>query len=120
MATRKRLTEAERDEAYARDIVKAASLLGRWLKDVPREKFDADEILQNAVIRQIGIVGEAAASLSTNFKQKHSSVPWRAIVGMRQVVVHVYWTIDLDIVWPAATEDALQVGDYLATLFPSA
>lgn len=60
-----------------------------------------DEVVQAAVLRWLGIMGEAASRVSAELREAHPSVPWRAIVGFRNVVVHGYDHVDIGLVWDA-------------------
>jgi uncharacterized protein with HEPN domain len=95
------------DEALVDDILIAASAIRDYTRGVAREDFFSkrDAMVQDAVIRQVGIVGEAASKLSPSFRAGYPTIPWVQIIGMRNVVVHQYWEVDLDVVWEAATED---------------
>jgi uncharacterized protein with HEPN domain len=70
-----------------------------------RAVFDSDELVQTWVLHHIQIVGEAAAQISEDFKARHPEVPWKAIAGMRNIVVHQYFGIDLDQVWQVVEKD---------------
>ncbi|MCX6029787.1 MAG: DUF86 domain-containing protein [Chloroflexi bacterium] len=69
------------------------------------EAFADDEMQQVWIIHHLQIVGEAAYGLSQNFKANHPQIPWVQIIGMRHVLVHGYFEIDLDIVWTVIEKD---------------
>jgi uncharacterized protein with HEPN domain len=69
------------------------------------EAFADDEMQQVWVIHHLQTVGEAAYGLSQRFKANHPQIPWDQIVGMRHVLVHGYFEIDLDIVWAVIEKD---------------
>jgi uncharacterized protein with HEPN domain len=95
------------DGAFIDDILIAADSIREYTRGVDKDDFlsKRDAMMQDAVIRQIGIVGEAASHLSASFRAKHSTIPWSLIIGMRNIVVHQYRDVKLDVVWEAATED---------------
>ena len=62
-----------------------------------------DEILQNAVLRQLSVVGEAASCLSDEMRGRLSDIPWREVRGFRNVAVHAYFSLDWDVVHEVAT-----------------
>jgi uncharacterized protein with HEPN domain len=97
------------DEAFVGDILTAAASIRDYIYDVTEDDFLANgtqsALLRDGVIRQVGIVGEAASKLSPVFRTAHTSIPWRQIIGMRNIVVHQYWEVDLDVVWEVATQD---------------
>jgi len=67
--------------------------------------FRQDELIQNWMVRHLQVIGEAARSLSPQLREAHAEVPWAGIIGMRHVLVHEYFGIDLDIVWRAVSVD---------------
>ena len=64
-----------------------------------REAFDDDLDRQDATLRRLQTLSESAQRLSTELKERHSTVPWGQIAGMRNRLVHVYLDVDLDVVW---------------------
>jgi uncharacterized protein with HEPN domain len=70
-----------------------------------RAAFDSDELIQTWIIHHLMLFGEAAAGLSDAFCDKHPDVPWSKIVGMRNVLIHGYFTIDNDVVWSVVQDD---------------
>ena len=87
------------------DIAEAAEKIGRYLKGMTKKEFLADEKTADAVIRNLEIIGEVIGNFSFNEKQKHPNVDWQSIIGMRNVLVHEYFGVDLDIVWDTAKKD---------------
>ena len=73
--------------------------------DGGREAFDADELVQVYVVHQLQIAGEAAYQLPKDVHRRHPEVPWSKIVGMRHILVHGYFRLDLDIVWSVVEKD---------------
>jgi uncharacterized protein with HEPN domain len=74
-----------------------------FMLGVTPESLAADLKLQLAVIRALQIIGEAAARVDDSFRSAHPELPWKKIVGFRNIVVHVYWEVDLNDVWRIAT-----------------
>ncbi|HYN17137.1 MAG TPA: DUF86 domain-containing protein, partial [Actinomycetes bacterium] len=70
-----------------------------------RSTFADEELAQTAVIRWIEIIGEAARGLSAELRQTYPEVPWRRMVAMRNVLIHGYFDIDVDLVWSVAKND---------------
>src|SRR2546429_6201467 len=67
-----------------------------------RQVFDSEELIQSWIVHHLQILGEASRELSEDFKAKNPQVPWKSIIGMRNVLVHDYMNIDLDVAWTAA------------------
>ena len=73
--------------------------------DVPKRIYDVSAEKQSAIIHQFLILGEAAARLPDEFKDAHESVPWHQLTGMRNLLIHDYISVDVDIVWQTAVAD---------------
>ena len=72
----------------------------------------------SAIVRQIEIMGGATKRLSDEFRNAHPEIPWRAMAGMRDVVIHGYDIVDLKEVWKVATVDVLKLIPALEALIP--
>lgn len=88
-----------RDEAYLLDMLLAGRKALKFVSGVSEERFRTDEILQNAAMRQVQIIGEAARLVSAEFKLSHPEIRWAEIVGMRNRLVHEYFDIIPERVW---------------------
>lgn len=84
----------ERDPAYLWDMIEAAQTVVEFMKNVTLEEFLAAdrhrEITRLAVERELEILGEAARRVSSRFRNKHPEIPWKEIVGLRNVISHEY------------------------------
>jgi uncharacterized protein with HEPN domain len=94
-----------RDLDYAADILAAARLALSYVEGVAYGEFLDDTMRQDAVVRELLIVGEAAKRLSEEFKALHPDIPWRQMAGMRDILVHAYDHVDLDQVWRMTTDE---------------
>lgn len=70
-----------------------------------RDAFEHDELIQNWIVHHLQVIGEAAANISSDFTDAHPEIPWPKIVGMRNILVHHYFGIDLNVVWSAVEND---------------
>src|SRR4051812_8477815 len=84
------------------DILEAIDRVQRHLPP-DRQLFDSQELIQTWIVHHLQIIGEASRALSDEFRTKNPQVPWKNIIGMRHILVHNYLTVDLDVVWTAAT-----------------
>jgi uncharacterized protein with HEPN domain len=95
-----------RDErVYLTHMIDAIRAVKRYLDNVPEAEFRSNEMLQDAVIRQIQVLGEACKRLSAELKEAHADIPWRDIAGMRDKLVHDYFGVDVETVWLTARDD---------------
>jgi uncharacterized protein with HEPN domain len=86
-----------------RDILEAARLVGSYVKDTTEADFHANKEKQDAVIRRIEIIGEAAAHVTAATREAVPELDFRKMRGMRNIVAHDYANVDLHIVWEVAT-----------------
>jgi len=93
------------DTIYLRHILDAINKIEEYISSVNQKDFFARTMVQDGVIRQIEIIGEATKRLSSALRKSHSEVPWQDIAGMRDKVVHDYFGVNLEEVWLTAKDD---------------
>ena len=71
----------------------------KFIEGLTWEQFEQSELHQNAVIRPLEIIGEAARLVSTQTKDKHPDIPWKQMTGLRNRLIHEYSSIDFNTVW---------------------
>lgn len=107
------------DADRLRDITDAAERIATRVAR-GRQEFDANEDVQLALVRLLEIIGEACRSLTDDITDSYPTIPWRAISGLRNRVIHAYFDIDLDVVWAACAAEvprlASQVEDILGEI----
>ena len=84
---------------YVADIKDAIRKIEKYTKDLTKKGFETDEQVVDAVVRNLGVIGEAVNNLPADFKAKYPEIPWQKIIGMRNKVLHEYFGIDWDILW---------------------
>jgi uncharacterized protein with HEPN domain len=89
---------SERDVLYLEHILEAIAAIERYTV-AGRAAFFADDMIQSAVIRQLEIVGEAVKNVSADLVSRETAVPWKQAARTRDLLIHGYFRIDLDIVW---------------------
>ena len=90
---------------YLQDIVTSIADIETFVGDMTLEDFAGDKKTINAVIRSIEIIGEATKKIPKSIRDKHSSIPWKKMAGMRDKVIHEYFGVDFAILWKTAKED---------------
>jgi uncharacterized protein with HEPN domain len=76
-----------------------------YTKDLAYEQFTKDSKTQDAVIRNLEVIGEATKNLSTHLRKTHPEIPWKDLAGMRDKMIHHYFGINYEIVWKIAKEE---------------
>ncbi len=107
-----------RDDAYLLDILIAARKALKFVEGIDRNKFEDNEIVQNAVMRPLEIIGEASAKISKDFRKAHSEIPWREMVGLRNHLIHEYFRIDYAAVWDTIHKDLPKLIEIIEPLVP--
>jgi uncharacterized protein with HEPN domain len=74
-----------------------------------RRTFEEEELVQNWIIHHLQIIGEAAVKISDDFQEQHPDIPWPKIIGMRNILVHDYFRIDINAVWAVVENDIPQL-----------
>ncbi|HIE36290.1 MAG TPA: DUF86 domain-containing protein [Candidatus Omnitrophica bacterium] len=82
-----------------KDILKSVQKIKRYTKDKSYREFIHDEILIDAVVRNLEVIGEAARHIPQNFRKKYSQVEWKKLVGLRDILIHEYFGIDYEVLW---------------------
>ncbi|KAM3090315.1 DUF86 domain-containing protein [Phormidesmis sp. 146-35] len=86
------------DRERLHDILEAILRIERYAKQ-GKEAFEQDELIQTWISYHLQVIGEAARATSSEFKVKHSNLPWIQAVGLRNVLVHEYFQVNSEIVW---------------------
>jgi uncharacterized protein with HEPN domain len=89
----------ERNYAYLWDMREAARLVTKFLYKANFTSFESDKMLQSAVERQLEIIGEAAHRVTPDFQEAHPEIPWRSIIGLRNILIHEYGEVRVDRIW---------------------
>lgn len=93
------------DIIRVRHMVDAANEALSFAEGKTRKHLTKDRMLTLSLVKSMEIIGEAASTVSREFRQRYGDIPWRDIVAMRNRLIHVYFDIDLDRVWDTITDD---------------
>jgi uncharacterized protein with HEPN domain len=107
-----------RDVAYLLDILEAAKLAAAYLSASSKEEFLKDTQCQDAVIRRLEIIGEAARRISQETRLRLPQLPWSAMVNMRNLMIHEYDHVDLYVVWDTVQNHLPELINSIAPLVP--
>ncbi|MHB2154368.1 HepT-like ribonuclease domain-containing protein [Calditrichota bacterium GD2] len=104
---------------YLNDILDSIIKIKTFLKDMDYPDFKEDVKTQYAVIRALEIIGEASKKIPQEVKDNYSWIPWRAMSGMRDKLIHDYFGVDAQVVWNTATEDILKLEEEIKNMVSS-
>ena len=102
---------------YFEDIIQALNSIERFVQNMSYDDFVKDDKTISAVIKKFEIIGEAVRYIPIEIREKHPEIQWKDIAGMRDVLVHEYFGIDLQIVWNTIKEIIPQVKPLLISIF---
>ena len=108
-----------KDTDLVEDIRQAIGRIRRYTRRLSYEEFLRDTMVQDAVVRNLEIIGEAAKGFSAGFRKKHKTIRWRDIAGMRDRLIHHYAGVNWSIVWDVIRTKLPGLGRQLAALSES-
>jgi uncharacterized protein with HEPN domain len=101
---------------YIEHILIAITKIKEYTKGMDQTSFATNTLVQDGVVRQLEIIGEACSNLEDNFRATYPTIPWSQIVGMRNKLAHEYWDIDLGVVWTTITTEILDLENELENI----
>ncbi len=93
------------DSIYIDHILHSINRILTYTSGKDQNSFKGDQVTQDAVVRQLEIIGEATKRISKEFREEYPDIPWSDMAGMRDVLIHDYIDVDVDIVWKTVSED---------------
>ena len=90
------------DIEFLSDIKEAIKRIEEYTEKIDYDKFLKDKKTQDAVVRNLQIIGEAVKNIASDFKKKHTGIEWKKITGLRDKITHYYFGVNWDIVWDVA------------------
>ena len=97
----------KRDIFFLNHILESCKYILDFMKDIEFETFKETRLIQSAVIRELGIIGEATKNLTNEIRNEYKDIPWKLIAGMKDVLTHGYFSVDLKEVWNTAKNDVI-------------
>lgn len=93
-------SSGSRDKSlFLRDMQQCCAKVMRYTHGLSQDQFFSNELVVDAVLRNLELLGEAAKQIPTEVQQRHPIVPWRRIAGLRDVLAHVYFGLEEDTIW---------------------
>jgi len=92
------------DKIYIFHIIESMDQISEYTDQILPSEFKENRLIQDAVVRNFEIIGEAAKNVSNQTRGKYSQIPWKQMAGMRDKLIHNYMGVDLDAVWNTIDE----------------
>jgi len=86
-------------KVYFEDILEVVFRIEEYTRDLGFEDFRESRLIRDTVIRNLEIIGKAAKNIPMNVKEKHPEIKWREIAGLRDILIHRYFEVNLAILW---------------------
>jgi len=93
------------DLAFIEHILLCIEKIQDYTRSLTEKDFNNNELVQDAVIRNIEIIGEATKKISKELKSQYPEIPWKEMSGMRDKLIHNYFGVDVDVVWRTVNDD---------------
>lgn len=90
---------ANRDLTRLRHMLDCARTIRKFAETKTRQDLDSDRFFSSAIMREFEVLGEAASAISMETRAQFPLIPWKAVIGMRNQLIHAYFDVDHDIVW---------------------
>ena len=93
------------DLLYIDHIINCIKKIRKFIKGIDKKEFAKNELIQDAIIRNFEVIGEASKKISPDFKKVYYDIPWKEISGMRDKLIHDYLGIDIEVIWKTIEHD---------------
>jgi uncharacterized protein with HEPN domain len=103
------MREGKDPKIFLLHILESINEIERNVKNLSKDKFFELTTIQDAIVRRLEIIGEAVKNLPDSFKKRYPEIPWKKIAGLRDVLIHEYFGVDLDLVWKIINKDILKL-----------
>jgi len=106
-----------RNQIALEDILNFCSKIEIYIKDMTKVDFENNELVIDAVLRNLELIGEASRRLSNELMSRYSKIPWKKIIGLRNIVIHEYSDVDLDIIWDIVTKNIPETKENIQEIY---
>lgn len=98
---------------YIEDILESIGKIESYTKDLNYEEFIASGMIVDAVIRNLEIIGEATKNIPNGIHEQYPEIPWKKMIGLRNIATHAYFGIDLEIIWKIITKNLPETKEWI-------
>jgi uncharacterized protein with HEPN domain len=103
-------------KVFLKDILQAIARIEEYTRDLSYKDFCENQLVQDGVVRNLEIIGEAVKHLPKDVQKKYSSVEWKKIAGLRDILIHAYFGVDRDIVWDVVSNKIPELKEQISLI----
>ena len=104
---------------FLQDISNSIDKIQKYISGLSFDSFKENDLVIDAVLRNLEVIGEAARNIPEDFRSRYSMIPWKRIVAFRNVVIHEYFGVDLEIVWTIVKENLPELKEKIELILNS-
>jgi uncharacterized protein with HEPN domain len=101
---------------FIKHILESIVLIEEYIYNISNDDFIKSRQIQDAVMRRLEIIGEATKNIPDGFKKEYPDIPWREIAGMRDILIHNYFGVDLELTWTTIKENLPDLKNKLSAI----
>ncbi|MCK4997866.1 DUF86 domain-containing protein [Candidatus Pacearchaeota archaeon] len=90
---------------FVEDILENIELLEKSTGNISKEELEDNLDIRDATVRRLEVIGEAVKNIPNSFREKYPLVPWKKVAGLRDIIIHAYFGLDLDVIWSIVKND---------------
>ena len=109
--------KAKKDpKIFLEHILESIGEIEKYTKNISKKRFFDSVMIQDAAVRRLEIIGEAVKNLPTSFKNRYPKIPWKKIAGTRDILIHEYFGVNVDLVWKIVNKNIPQLKKQISKL----
>jgi len=101
---------------FLEHILESIGEIEKYTKNISKKRFFDSVMIQDAAVRRLEIIGEAVKNLPTSFKNRYPKIPWKKIAGTRDILIHEYFGVNVDLVWKIVNKNIPQLKKQISKL----
>lgn len=104
------------NKVFLDDILESIEKIEQYTKGLSYDEFAKKQMVIDAVVRNLEIIGEAAKNIKEDVRKQHADVPWNRMIGLRNIIAHGYFGVDLTIVWRIVSKNLPEIKPFIVDM----
>ena len=102
---------------FIEDVLESMDKIARYINGLDYDTFIKNELVVDAVLRNLEIIGEASRNIPENIREKYPDIPWKRMIGLRNIIIHDYFGVDSSIIWKIVTTNLSETKPKIKSMF---